>query len=33
VLQLRYNNVTGAVVMHGLNNLFAYVIVVAAGWV
>lgn len=31
-LRLRYDNLTGAVLMHMLNNLFAYVIVVAAGW-
>ncbi|MFC4245954.1 CPBP family intramembrane glutamic endopeptidase [Natribaculum luteum] len=32
VLRLRYDNLSGAVVMHALNNLFAYVVVVAAGW-
>ncbi|MBX0324366.1 CPBP family intramembrane metalloprotease [Halomicroarcula sp. F13] len=31
-LRLRYDNLTGAILMHMLNNLFAYVIVVAAGW-
>jgi len=31
-LRLRYDNLSGAVVMHALNNLFAYVVVVAAGW-
>lgn len=31
-MRFRYNNLSGAVVMHSLNNLFAYVIVVAAGW-
>jgi membrane protease YdiL (CAAX protease family) len=31
VLRLRYDNLTGAVAMHVLNNLFAYVIVVALG--
>lgn len=32
LLRLWYENLTGAVLMHALNNLFAYVVVVAAGW-
>jgi membrane protease YdiL (CAAX protease family) len=32
VLRLRYDNLSGAVLMHALNNAFAYVVVVAAGW-
>lgn len=31
-LRLKYENLSGAVLMHAMNNLFAYVIVVAAGW-
>ena len=31
ILRLRYDNLTGAVTMHVLNNLFAYVIAVALG--
>jgi len=31
-VRLRYDNLSGAVLMHVLNNLFAYVVVVAAGW-
>jgi membrane protease YdiL (CAAX protease family) len=31
-LRLRYDNLSGAVVMHAMNNAFAYVVVVAAGW-
>ncbi len=31
ILRLRYDNLSGAVLMHALNNLFAYVVVVAAG--
>lgn len=31
VLRLRYDNLTGAVAMRVLNNLFAYVVVVALG--
>lgn len=32
LLRLRYHNLSGALLMHVLNNLFAYVVVVAAGW-
>lgn len=32
VLRLRYDNLTTPVLMHGLNNFFAYVIVIWAGW-
>ena len=32
ILRLRYENLTGAVLMHMLNNCFAYVVTVAAGW-
>jgi len=32
ILRLRYENLSGAVLMHATNNLFAYVVVVAAGW-
>lgn len=32
ILRLRYANLSGAVLMHMLNNAFAYVLVVMAGW-
>lgn len=32
MLRFRYDNLSGAVLMHSMNNLFAYVIAVAAGW-
>lgn len=32
ILRLRYENLSGAVLMHILNNLFSYVVVVAVGW-
>lgn len=32
LLRLRFDNLSGAILMHALNNLFAYVLVVAVDW-
>lgn len=32
ILRLRFDNLSGAITMHGLNNGFAYVVVVGLGW-
>jgi len=31
-MRLRFDNLSGAVLMHAMNNFFAYVVVAAAGW-
>lgn len=32
LIRLRFNNLSGAVLMHMLNNVFAYLVVVGLGW-
>ncbi len=32
ILRVRFDNLSGAVLMHALNNAFAYVVVVGLGW-
>lgn len=32
ILRLRFDNLGGAITMHGLNNIFAYLVVVGLGW-